>query len=267
VYGTRVNVPDYFVRGGVTYRIVTDELGSPRLVLNTATGAVAQRLDYDPFGRVIGDTNPGFQPFGFAGGLYDPDTGLVRFGARDYDAVTGRWTTKDPIPFAGGATNAYAYAFNDPVNWTDPGGHDVDAREMADFNSIPEGPLESVDGQEVGKTPARPNDPNIPRNIGDGPVLVERTCEAGSCVERIRDPELDYTADVAVDLACEGGNCPTEAELNKRAQEELEAWDPDAERPRSPETPSPQTDPAPEDPPLVPIPINPKKVRTWLIPC
>ena len=24
--------------------------------------------------------------FGFAGGLYDDDTGLVRFGTRDYDA-------------------------------------------------------------------------------------------------------------------------------------------------------------------------------------
>ena len=43
----------------------------------------------------LNDTNPGFQPFGFAGGLYDPDTGLVRFGARDYDAETGRWTSKE----------------------------------------------------------------------------------------------------------------------------------------------------------------------------
>ena len=35
--------------------------------------------------------------FGFAGGIYDPDTELVRFGARDYDPRVGRWTTKDPI--------------------------------------------------------------------------------------------------------------------------------------------------------------------------
>lgn len=39
--------------------------------------AVVQRPDYDEFGRVVLDTNPGFQPFGFAGGLYDSDTGLV----------------------------------------------------------------------------------------------------------------------------------------------------------------------------------------------
>jgi hypothetical protein len=43
---------------------------------------------YDEFGRVLSNTNPGFQPFGFAGGIYEVDTGLVRFGARDYDAVT-----------------------------------------------------------------------------------------------------------------------------------------------------------------------------------
>jgi len=60
--------------------------------------------------------------FGFAGGFYDPDTGLVRFGARDYDAEVGRWTTKDPILFRGGDTNLYAYAGNDPVNSTDPSG-------------------------------------------------------------------------------------------------------------------------------------------------
>jgi RHS repeat-associated protein len=81
-----------------------------------------QRLDYDEFGRVLSDTSPGFQPFGFAGGLYDPDTGLVRFGARDYDAHTGRWTAREPLGFGGGDTNHYAYVFSDPVNLIDPNG-------------------------------------------------------------------------------------------------------------------------------------------------
>ena len=76
---------------------------------------------YDPYGKVIKDTNPGFQPFGFAGGLYDHQTGLVRFGARDYDAETGRWTSKDPAGFAGGL-NLYQYAVNNPVNLIDPNG-------------------------------------------------------------------------------------------------------------------------------------------------
>jgi RHS repeat-associated protein len=76
-------------------------------------------MDYDEFGNVTWDTSPGFQPFGFAGGLYDRDTGLVRFGARDYDPETGRWTCKDPIGFGGGDTNLYEYVRNDPGNYVD----------------------------------------------------------------------------------------------------------------------------------------------------
>ena len=64
----------------------------------------------------------GFQPFGFAGGLYDPDTKLVRFGLRDYDAFTGRWTAKDPIRFRAGDVNLFGYLMNDPVNFIDPYG-------------------------------------------------------------------------------------------------------------------------------------------------
>jgi RHS repeat-associated protein len=83
---------------------------------------MAQRMDFDAFGNVLNDTNPGFTPFGFAGGLYDPDTSLVRFGARDYSAAEGRWTAKDPILFRSGNTNLYAYSENDPVNAVDPSG-------------------------------------------------------------------------------------------------------------------------------------------------
>jgi RHS repeat-associated protein len=110
------------VKGGVTYRLVKDELGSVRLVIDTETGQIVQQLDYDEFGKVTSDSRPGFQPFGFAGGIYDHQTGLVRFGTRDYDAVTGQWTSKDPIGFSGGSTSLYAYVHNDPINGRDPSG-------------------------------------------------------------------------------------------------------------------------------------------------
>ena len=119
VYGSRPNVPDTIQKGGATYRVVADHLGSPRLIVDTATGTVAQRLDYDEFGNVVQDTAAGFQPFGFAGGIYDADTGLVRFGARDYEAESGRWTAKDPILFAGGDTNLFSYGLDDPINTVD----------------------------------------------------------------------------------------------------------------------------------------------------
>jgi RHS repeat-associated protein len=124
IYATGSTAPDYMISGGVTYRILSDHLGSPRLVVNTSTGQIAEEIDYDEFGNVIRDTKPGFQPFGFAGGLYDQDTKLVRFGARDYHPSTGRWTAKDPILFNGGDTDLYGYVFNDPMDMVDPAGLD-----------------------------------------------------------------------------------------------------------------------------------------------
>jgi RHS repeat-associated protein len=125
IYTTRHQVPDYMVRDGKTYRFVVDHIGSLRMIVNVSTGAVAQQIEYDELGRVLSDSNPGFQPFGFAGGLYDAGTGLVRFGARDYDAVAGRWTAKDPILFEGGTTNLYEYVNGNPTNLVDPSGLDT----------------------------------------------------------------------------------------------------------------------------------------------
>ena len=129
VHGTRSNVPAYLVRidpdTGETrrIRILTDHLGSPRLLVDVDSGEIVQRMAYDPWGVVVQDTAPGYQPFGFAGGLYDTNTGLVRFGARDYDPYTGRWTAKDPIGFAGGDANLYGYVLGDPINFVDPLGN------------------------------------------------------------------------------------------------------------------------------------------------
>lgn len=122
VYATETNVPDFMIRAGQIYRLIRDQVGSVRLVVNVSNGAIVQRIDYDEFGVVLNDTNPGFQPFGFAGGLYDPQTRLTRFGVRDYDAEAGRWTTKDPILFEGGDTNLYSYVLNDPINLKDESG-------------------------------------------------------------------------------------------------------------------------------------------------
>jgi RHS repeat-associated protein len=136
IYADKANVPAYLIKGGVTYRIISDHLGSPRLMVNTADGSIVQRMEYDEFGRVTLNTNPGFQPFGFAGGIYDRDTGLVRFGARDYDAEIGKWTAKDPIRFAGGDTNLYGYVLNDPVNWIDPLGLETTLITTYDFGIV-----------------------------------------------------------------------------------------------------------------------------------
>jgi RHS repeat-associated protein len=102
--------------------LLTDQVGTLRAVADTS-GNIVKRIDYDSFGNIIADSNPAFSvPFGFAGGLHDRDTGLVRFGYRDYSPELRRFVAKDPIDFAGGDTNLYAYVMNDPVNWIDPEG-------------------------------------------------------------------------------------------------------------------------------------------------
>jgi RHS repeat-associated protein len=122
------------VRGGTTYRIVSDWRGDVRLVLDTTkTGAAAvvEQIDYDEWGNVTNLVDPActlrgtelcFQPFGFAGGVWDVTTGIVSFGARDYDLQTRRWKQKDPMRFDGGQENIYEYAGDDPISGTDPTG-------------------------------------------------------------------------------------------------------------------------------------------------
>jgi hypothetical protein len=50
---------------------------------------------------------------------------LVRFGARDYDPLVGRWTAKDPIGLASRDANLYRYAGGDPINLLDADGEAI----------------------------------------------------------------------------------------------------------------------------------------------
>jgi RHS repeat-associated protein len=135
------------IRDNKTYRLISDHLGSIRLVVDSNTGEVIQKMDYDIQGIVLADSNPKFQPFGFAGGIYDTDTSLILFGARTYNPLFGCWMSKDPILFAGKDTNLYRYAKADPINFIDPTGKE---------NNIPcpqYGPA---------PTPYKPNPNNFP---------------------------------------------------------------------------------------------------------
>ena len=97
-----------------------DQVGSLRVVAD-AGGNVIKEVLYDPFGGIIEDSNPSLRiPVGFAGGLHDRDMGFVRFGWRDYDTFTSRWTAPDPLGDVGGDPDWYGYCLNDPVNGVDP---------------------------------------------------------------------------------------------------------------------------------------------------
>ena len=140
--------------------------------------------------------NPGFQPFGFAGGLYDPDTGLVRFGARDYDPEVGRWTAKDPIRFDGGTTNLYVYADKDPVNLIDQTGQKArcsqgalskcsqrELEELIEHEAIERGRRRAQEGNpEFGPPTNREGNQSEAeqQSIEDLPEVQEELCRIGS---------------------------------------------------------------------------------------
>ncbi|MCC6348309.1 MAG: hypothetical protein IT347_01790 [Candidatus Eisenbacteria bacterium] len=120
VYSTRGNVPDLAMRGDTVYRVVSDHLGSILALVRASDGAVRAWWNFDAWGNVLTSSGPG-PCLGFAGGLPDSLTGLMKFGARDYDPSLGRWTTKDPLRFEGGI-NLYAYCAGGPVDLQDPSG-------------------------------------------------------------------------------------------------------------------------------------------------
>ena len=115
-------VPDTMTQNKQTYHLLYNHQGSLRAVVDR-DGTIVKEIQYDSFGIITQDTNPALHvSFGFTGGLYDSDTKLTRFGYRDYDTQTGKWTAKDPIGFGGGDFNLYGYVLGDPVNFVDPSG-------------------------------------------------------------------------------------------------------------------------------------------------
>ncbi len=182
VYATRSHSPDYMIKGTDKFMFVRDQLGSVVQVVNVSTGVVASSMTYDEFGVLTGSTVPEFQPFGFAGGLYDAPTGLIRFGARDYDPVTARWTAKDPILFNGGDTNLYGYVINDPVNFIDPTGLVFDPRGGGGGGFIPPG------GSGVGAIRGYTNH-GLDRSIGGGTGdAAGRSVNPRSILDTVRNP-------------------------------------------------------------------------------
>ena len=109
-------------RDGIWYGVLSDAVGTPIAVVDD-TGTVVKSRVFDRWGNPLMDSNPAFAlALGFAGGFQDADTGLVRFGQREYDPVTARWLSPDPLQLMGGSNNPYRYASNDPVSFRDATG-------------------------------------------------------------------------------------------------------------------------------------------------
>ncbi|MFA5115764.1 MAG: RHS repeat-associated core domain-containing protein, partial [Candidatus Omnitrophota bacterium] len=109
--------------GTNTYYYHDSNLGNVNQMTNSA-GAVVRTYDYDAFGYITAISGTVTTKYRYKTKEYSPETGLVFFGARYYNPLIGRFTTKDPSGMVDGP-NVYLYCNNDPVNKYDPWGLDA----------------------------------------------------------------------------------------------------------------------------------------------
>jgi RHS repeat-associated protein len=127
------NITTYYVYGlGLIAKITPqnqayyyhyDGLGST-IAITDSTGSIVNQYAYDAHGKVISQTEGISNPFKYVGkyGVMDDGNGLLYMRARYYDPEMRRFINKDPIGFAGGDLNLYAYVGNNPANNADPKG-------------------------------------------------------------------------------------------------------------------------------------------------
>jgi RHS repeat-associated protein len=101
---------------------LTDVLGST-IGLVDSTGALNTSYTYEPFGNTT-VSGSSANPYQFTGREND-GTGLQFNRSRYYSPSLQRFISQDPIGFAGGDPNLYAYVSNDPANLVDPLGLDA----------------------------------------------------------------------------------------------------------------------------------------------
>src|SRR6266516_1197018 len=98
----------------------TDALGST-LALTDSSGTTQTSYTFEPFGNTSASGSATTNSFAYTGRELD-STGLYFYRARYYNPTLQRFISEDPIGFAGGDADLYAYAQNDPTSLTDPFG-------------------------------------------------------------------------------------------------------------------------------------------------
>jgi RHS repeat-associated protein len=141
---------EYYVEGELVpgspaqpYYYGADQIGSVRRVF--ASGTSAPAYSYDPYGNPLQATAP-LTDFGYAGMLYNAESGLYLTPYRAYDPVAGRWLSRDPIgEFGDAAANLYTYVSGNPITNVDPFGLDLEPGPNENYGpsagSIAGGPL------------------------------------------------------------------------------------------------------------------------------
>lgn len=99
-----------------------DHQGNIRVVVDQS-GNTEEVNNYYPFGGIFESTG-NVQTYKYNGKELDAEKGLnwYDYGARQYDAVLGRFTTMDPMAEKYYSTSSYAYCENNSVKFIDPDG-------------------------------------------------------------------------------------------------------------------------------------------------
>ncbi|MFE9249626.1 RHS repeat-associated core domain-containing protein [Streptomyces sp. NPDC007088] len=112
------------ISGSKLFFLAGDHHGTSSLVFDATTLACTKRYT-SPFGAPRGTKVTSWpDDKGFLGKPADDTTGLTQLGARQYDPVTARFLSSDPVLEAQKpqSLNGYAYANNNPATFTDPTG-------------------------------------------------------------------------------------------------------------------------------------------------
>ncbi len=119
---TGLGIDEYFTRtdASSTRDLLSDALGST-LGLADSSGTVQTEYSYEPFGAATASGSTSANEFRYTGREND-GTGLNYYRARYYHPGLQRFVSEDPIGFAGGDSNLYAYVGNNPISATDPTG-------------------------------------------------------------------------------------------------------------------------------------------------
>lgn len=118
-----------YVQSGTAYGFVTDNIGSVTNVV-ASNGTTVGSYTYTPWGHQNSATGTSAAQnlIRYAGALFDSaSSNYSTFGARWYNAYTGAFTTQDTNSYLGNPSqgNRYAYASDNPANYTDPTGNSL----------------------------------------------------------------------------------------------------------------------------------------------
>ncbi|MFJ4691674.1 polymorphic toxin-type HINT domain-containing protein [Streptomyces sp. NPDC088766] len=211
--GTKKEATRYYEYAGQTVAVRTagkvsfiasDHHGTGEVAIDAATGAISQRR-FDPFGVDRGEKTgvwPGER--GYVGGTIDASTGLTHLGAREYDAVIGKFISVDPVIdyTQPQQINGYAYANNSPVTHADPSGMIIpECREglIECRGGVPYFPKTDVDKAESEKDKAAWN---VTQAQGQQSAAKQRIKSAGKALVKIARDILGV--DAALDCISSG---------------------------------------------------------------